>query len=71
MSKDTTHFLFSAFDKTTACGRSYRGLELTVHIDNSDCKSCKNVYKLQMMKKDIDSQTPTSPPLYDPSKGNY
>lgn len=59
MRGETTHFLFSVFDKTTACGRNYRGLELTAHIENSNCKSCKNAYKLAMMKKEVEDGSTT------------
>ena len=53
----TTHFMFSVFDKTTACGRSYKHLDLTANIDSSNCKSCKNAYKLNQLKEEVDGST--------------
>ncbi len=55
----TTHFLFSAFDKETACGRNYKNLDLTVNILKCDCKSCKNLYKLHSMKEEVERGSTT------------
>lgn len=56
----TTHFLFSVFDKETACGRNYKGLDLTANIVNCDCKSCKNMHKLHAMKEEVEANGSTA-----------
>jgi hypothetical protein len=54
-SKVTVHFMLSAFDKKTACGRKYSGIELTTIIENSNCKGCKTAYRLNQLKEELDN----------------
>lgn len=51
---EVTHFVYTMEDKTTACGLTSKGRDRTVKIILTDCKNCKNMYKLRDIKGKLD-----------------
>ena len=51
---EVTHFVYTLEDKATACGLTSKGRDRTVKLILTDCKNCKNMYKLREIKVKLD-----------------
>jgi hypothetical protein len=65
---EVTHHLARPNATKTACGLTAKGRAITHVIANVECKNCKRAIALAISRHD---NVLTSPPLYNPSEGNY